>query len=369
MSNKRNDKRKKKAAKLKKQSAARKQGIPEHKRYPRFVYPLDLKQTPFTQAVTKILDSLDFNDRNQFNDLEQRWFKQHFYGGAKALVEIEQSSMEAKFFSVHMNCLIGQKVFDELRKQDLFDRFIPYCNLEIIPWGRNLLVSFDELQKISTSGGTVYLSRYKPTVMIDGNEYRVGFSRHAIERFCERTANEGYTYAGYGDAHALYGQNRYFEPAQIYSRSGYQIGISFFHSAELEGFAQRRICEQIDPDLKAKNISFRQGYCPCRIEGDIIAANTLLYPGMRGTPEYGLIKNSSLPWSTRKEYLDSFEGVDYTKVVFDEEVVEALRWCHENGIPQVVIPPGDKPFLFHAFQERELPEVVPPYDYVKPRRR
>jgi hypothetical protein len=88
---------------------------------------------------------------------------------------------------------------------------------------------------------------------------------------------------------------------------------------------------------------YRVGYCPYAHSGRKIVIKTLLPPGYKNTPEYGLVcqlkKNSderqALISRTRNWTIDSAIGTDESGPDYG-----LLRWFHRNGIPQVVAIQG-----------------------------
>ena len=49
-----------------------------------------------------------------------------------------------------------------------------------------MVIQFSSLLKERTSGGIVDYSEMKPKFELDGKQWTVGFSDHAIKRICER---------------------------------------------------------------------------------------------------------------------------------------------------------------------------------------
>ena len=149
----------------------------------------------------------------------------------------------------------------------------------------DISVKFGSLLHAKGSGGTVYYSRKKPKIEIDGKKKIVAFSRHAIERICERIKSNRKTYGGVGDLFAFLSHCVYFERCDLgeqlaftlYDISGDPPCIEHLYVEEVLGR------ENVDP-AKGK-CYYRLGYFPAVIEGDFIKAKTLLFPGFASTPE------------------------------------------------------------------------------------
>jgi hypothetical protein len=77
----------------------------------------------------------------------------------------------------------------------------------------------------------------------------------------------------------------------------------------------------------------RVGYCPVAFEDGFAKAKTFLCPGYDTTPEYGLVKASRLPELEKDLLIHYASSSDVTHVA--EEGVEAIKWFHDNGVPQV----------------------------------
>ena len=93
--------------------------------------------------------------------------------------------------------------------------------------------------------------------------------------------------------------------------------------------------ENLDPNLG--RAYHRVGYCPAFLDEarGFITLGTLLCPGYRKTPEYGLLQASALPVDekTRLERL----AVEHSRDnLLGSQDFSAIKWFHENGIPQLI---------------------------------
>ena len=184
------------------------------------------------------------------------------------------------------------------------------------------------------NNGNIYFSRRKPRVRLEGKDRVVAFSRHAVERISQRLNLSPIEYPSPG---AFFDTCIYFEPVTIH---GNQPGFALYNYCSDECLpSYRTYVEQV---LGGENLTpckgqayYKLGYCPVAYEGDFAKAKTFLYPGYKGTPEYGLIRNANLPRAKRDELFEEAEGLDASQVMLNNKH-DTIKWFHDNGVPQVV---------------------------------
>jgi hypothetical protein len=79
---------------------------------------------------------------------------------------------------------------------------------------------------------------------------------------------------------------------------------------------------------------YRVGYCPVVFENGFAKAKTFLYPGFKGTPEYGLVRKSRLSPAEKDLLIPNSTSQDTTEGL--KLYLKATKWFHDNGVPQVV---------------------------------
>ncbi len=214
------------------------------------------------------------------------------------------------------------------------DNYLPMSTFEVRPQGptRNtLLVEMRALNTIKTAGGTGYYSPVGHTVMLGSQRRPVAFSRHAIQRLCERML---------GDWKSGVVQNRAFCALRdslvfrAWRPSPSEVGFAVYFEAlyspeDMERLA--RIVPSVDPTTK---YYFCVGYCPAGEARQFVIAKTLLSPGMRGTPEY---RHCVRHWPEAKR--DLFRPVT-GNLTRDAYVLEydpnVLKEFHRAGVPQFI---------------------------------
>ncbi len=81
---------------------------------------------------------------------------------------------------------------------------------------------------------------------------------------------------------------------------------------------------------------YRVGYCPLTFFEGFAKAITLLTPGMIGTPERVLLDNAGLDSVSYGKVTASIENAISMKRLVETRDFSALKWFHENGVPQVM---------------------------------
>jgi hypothetical protein len=272
-------------------------------------------------------------DCDFFRDARQRGFG---FAGEDAYSKAHPLGTKEEFLLFGRLTVIGfgQVLYDHIPWEILKDNILYHCIDVEFSWPapNSILISFRSLLDAKTSGGKCYYSRRKPTLHIDGRERIVGFSRHAIERIYERSVSDWRTFGGSGDAFALLENCVYFEDCS--EKFGGPC-FTLYNPCKPNlpfGDLPRLLLGEDDP---RKRYYFRVGYCPAVVEGDFVKAKTLLFPGMRSTPEWELLQRAALP---RQEKLRKAEEAEKLVYRYIEETGDygLIRWFHEQGEPQVV---------------------------------
>jgi hypothetical protein len=229
---------------------------------------------------------------------------------------------------------LGEVLFCRLPRQLLLSH-LPYVCIDVThgqPRADSVLVPFRTLQAAKGSGGTCYYSRRRPKLRAGGQELIVAFSRHAVERICDRTVRQWLTFRGSGDVFGFLDNCVYFEDC---SDACGQPCFTFYNLC-MPGFVTHGyatgVLDELDP---GRAYYYRVGYCPAVVEAGFLKAKTLLIPGMRGTPEYEAVSRSSLPRHVRDRMLKDVERLTLAELSKSGDY-GLLRWFHTNGVPQVV---------------------------------
>ncbi|MGO8749559.1 MAG: hypothetical protein ACLQNE_26680 [Thermoguttaceae bacterium] len=198
----RQEKAKKLAADKRQLLLARKSEYAE--KYPGFRFDTANGDPEFVEVVKKAVAQINFDDESVFPPEEAEIYRRMKREGAnRALSILEQAMAKAKeegtqpadaYFCVSLD----QAVFDLIGEAELL-KYIPFNDVRFFQVGHHILVTFDSLLRTKGSGGTVYYSRKKPTIEIDGEKKLVAFSKHAIDRMCDRIKTHWKMYEALGD--------------------------------------------------------------------------------------------------------------------------------------------------------------------------
>lgn len=302
--------------------------------YPEFKFKANNAPNGFVELIQRAVSKINFNDPKQFSDFERLRLRKSKLTPNERAILAQDPNNKYDFFSslTQKSTLIGQKVFDQIPEDELRS-WIPIHDVQFLEVGSEILVQFCSLEQAKINGSTIYYSRHKPTLEVDSENYIIGWTRHAIERACERLTVCWYTYAGLGDAFAFFDQCLYFEKCNLH---GNQLAFTFYDFPTFPGTIKHEITENIaGSDFSIFNSHSRVGYCPVVIDGGFAKAKTLLVPGYKSTPEYSLIYNSNLSYQEKQALYQKTEQLSLAQL-FETRDFSVLKWFHENGVPQVI---------------------------------
>ena len=231
---------------------------------------------------------------------------------------------------------IGIYIYDNLTS-DIYLQYYPESYVAFHPYldGSKILVNFHSLLKGQAGKQTFFYSRLKPRVKINGKSYIVAFTQHTIDRVYERTAIDQRNYTSLGDVFSLLAayNPRHLELCKL---NNGQLAISFWGPCGKPPFWHYwyvpYVLGKIVPGGGAP--LFRLGYAPIMMHDGFAIAKTLLYPGYKSTPEYALIRKSSLSEFEKIEFQKKSTDQDAWRVVRDLDF-SCIKWFHDNGITQV----------------------------------
>ncbi len=305
------------------------------------IEPAESVDPIFVDTVRKIVATLKFNDRSKFSSKEEHFFRLVKTWGMKRALQIATGTYPFSPndpIAINYFTLLGTVIVEELKKHLKIEKYIPYNDFEVACVDRVYTLEFDALLKRKSKYGTIYYSRRMPKVEINGEEYTVAYSRHAIDRICQRTVGRAFTYGGCGDAFAYIAYNKKFEHhSRLYNNGNEKHYLSFFADC-LPGF----VSSQIGSHILSKEIwryyshAYRVGYLPVGLWNGFACASTLLTPGMYGTPEDFLLKTADIGAADRAILM----AANSHNLSLNDLVVNngyhVLKWFHDNGVPQVI---------------------------------
>lgn len=329
----------------KKYSEKRERQKRERDQYPKIYFDPTSGDPEFVSLVRKALVGLDFTDPSQFSSGELATYRLMrevgypvaFHALTEAMQEREKLGDKKAAVGVPSFLLgFGMRLVSRVPEIDR-RRLMPYNDVHVAFEGKDIVLRFSSMQSEKGSGGTVFFSRLEPKTEFDGKTWTVAFSRHSVERICERINPRYIEYGAAGDVHALFATCNYYEPIQLF---GGQPAFVLYDMCDIPGFVH--YATYIKGILGEENFHpnegkyyYKVGYCPVVFEGRFAKAKTFLYPGYKGTPEFGLIKSSTLSRAERDVLFTQATTQNATEVLLNDNP-EAIKWFHKHGIPQVV---------------------------------
>ena len=294
----------------------------------------------FVATVRQIVNGIDLTDPTQFPPDVRTFFQNLCRAGLrgsliKATRFVEPALKQTK--ANQLKSYLGNFIMDGLKNSLQIEKYVPYNDFYVEFLGQNIIITFDSLLSCYSKFGKIYYSRRKPQVNIEGKDYTVAFSRHAIERYCQRTVADAYSYSGTGDAFMYLSYcNRYDHHSSEWN--GKQKHYLSFYSDCLNGFFTGEFARLIleKKDVPDYSHAYRIGYLPVRLWKGFACAATLLVPGMKGTPEQILLKNADIDKTLKTKLIQSNQLKLSIRECVVNDMAWVLKWYHDNGVPQVI---------------------------------
>jgi hypothetical protein len=262
---------------------------------------------------------------------------------AKQLLQQDPSNENARFAVSDWALTLGELILSKI-PEPVRESLLPHNSVQFLPVGNDIIVDCRSLIKVETVRDPFWYSRLRPTVEIEGRTYTVAFSKHAIDKIKERINPDWKTFSALGDVFAYLEQCARFDVCHLLNtdRNGKpQLALTFYDICFQEEFWEWMYVtnvlgrENLDPNLG--RAYHRVGYCPAFLDEarGFVTLGTLLCPGYRKTPEYGLLQASGLP-ADEKTRLERLAVEHSRDNLLGEQDFSAIKWFHENGIPQVI---------------------------------
>ncbi|MBF0475754.1 MAG: hypothetical protein HQK59_07955 [Deltaproteobacteria bacterium] len=170
----------------------------------------------------------------------------------------------------------------------------------------------------------------------------MGFSKHASKRISERHIFDYTNYGGAGDAFLYLDKHCRFEPTFTVKDEHKVPAITFYGLCLPGHFCYQFVTNVLEDYDPTKAYYYRIGYCPVGLNGDFASAITFLSPGMKGTQEYKLLEEANLTRQERRALLESIRNSGTLNDLDRTNDYRAIKWFHNNGIPQIFESDGFK---------------------------
>ena len=321
--------------------------------YPHVEYDTRGGDPEFVSIVKKLVASFDFTDSSICPPEIQRLYRLQKLMGYPRLSDMFQelsSELVKDPIAAKMKAVSMEHPLGDFLGQWLFDRLPAPCREQPLPFhyfcarpvDDFIGIEFEFLPSQKTDSGTIYYSPAKPTVHFGGANWTVAFSRHAIERACQRfTPVSPITYLYFQVNYIYFRCCTYFEPLEF---ADGQPAIRLFGECdefpdrELRLYRDQILGDAYEPDHGKAH--YVLGYCPIAFKGGKAVATTFLYPGYSGTPEDILVRRSRIPSAERERLICAANNNNQHRVLSLGNT-DVINWYHDNGVPQVVqLPRG-----------------------------
>jgi hypothetical protein len=312
--------------------------------FPQFHLDTKHGDPAFVQCVKKALRTINFEDRTVFQDWETELYRiLKRYGARAVLTELLSHKLDCfeagvphgQLIQLHFICNLGQAVFNCIPPTKR-EKFFPFNDVRFFPKRNHVSCIFRSLSRVKGRGGTIFYSRHRPTLAIDGVPKVIGFSKHAIERICERIKPRWkQSYAALGDVFAFFDQCRLFETCELHDG---QPAFTFFDECAKGYWSYQYVREVLGEenlDPREGRPYYRVGYCPAVIERDFTVAKTFLLPGHAQTPEFDAVCQSPL-FSMRRSSLLVEMRTQETSSSSGMQDFDLVKIYHDLGVRQVV---------------------------------
>lgn len=203
--------------------------------------------------------------------------------------------------------------------------------------GHHIDITFDFLEKRKSPHGIIYHAPDPAEVSFGGGKWAVGWFRHAIERACLRLRpDDELSYEFFRYCQLYFHDCIYYEPLELADGSPairlYQECI-WGADEEPDLYARELLGVEEFPGASCR-LCYVLGYCPIAFVGRFAVAKTFLYPGYHNTPEDTAVRRASLDPDERHHLL-GLARHNMSNVVFSGEGMLAIKWYHNNGVPQI----------------------------------
>ncbi len=243
-----------------------------------------------------------------------------------------------EIFETEFASLLGDYVMERLTPEQV-SSFFPVNDFEfhVHDDGHNIEVRFLSLESFPLDTESIYYSSARPSIFVEGKPQVVTFNRHSLERLQQRVYAGTLDYRKTGSLHQRLQCDHLFQACTLYNG---QPAFAFWARART-GFLYRgtngvRYLRELLPSIDAnKEHWYLLGYCPVTVHYGFAVAQTLLYPGFKNTPEYGVIMNAGLTPAEKDQLLERVRA-------WEEQWEEAqtdmalVKWFHLHGSPQVL---------------------------------
>jgi hypothetical protein len=185
--------------------------------------------------------------------------------------------------------------------------------------------------------GVFYQSPHEPTIRVNGKRRPLAFSLHALLQLADRILPMWRkTYIGHLYVFGFFYECIHFGKAKL---SNGQPGLVIYNSCLRAGNTLRGFLRDLmgfKEDKELLDHYYIVGYCPLTESNGMAIAKTFLTPGFWQTPERKTLKKASDQIELLRDIEQaSDEGINVVSTATLDRTKKAIRWFHENGVPQI----------------------------------
>ncbi len=206
-------------------------------------------------------------------------------------------------------------------------------------------VRFDFLPEKQLPDGTAFSPPQNPRVTIDGRERPILLQNHAVDQIARRLRSTAQpTYADNATLYVTITHDLWdYVPVSLPNgQKALRLDSIVSKTPDRTWWHEvyvKQILGTDNLDHTAGNVMCVLGYLPLvEDDGPFWRAKTFLFPGYRNTPEHALIPSHQSS-SELRHRLEAIAQDSNQHQVFFGQAAEALKWYHENGVPQVFQKP------------------------------
>ena len=187
----------------------------------------------------------------------------------------------SKFLYIAMKC--RSLFIQEITKRININKYLPDYYASFGIYKNGFYVRFHQIQKEKTDGGTLY--KHKRNLFVDGQEYELWFSKHAIDRVLQRVGDD------YESPLIILGEFISHAPFMFNGFGSMQHLLCCYMLSPLRKDNQIfEFCPEVKVDVlknhKDEERLMKYLYFPFVVKDNRIICKSALLPGFQGTPEY-----------------------------------------------------------------------------------
>lgn len=239
----------------------------------------------------------------------------------------------------------------------LTNQMFKQCNLiNIMPdtfmlcslYKDNVMVRFKSMTSKATPSGRIY--KHKKNMMVDGKEYELWFTKHAIERIMQRVANF--------DVMKIVAEFMHHAHFEFSGFGKFQHLLCAYLATPISG----SVILEVDDDIptmnghEPKDVISKYLYFPFVIDENKIVCKSGLIPGFYGTPEFLLRQSIEKNNVTYKGSKVNLNEPLLTKNGLEIIPCKIVKDFYEKNCDGQMVNTNDFHFISYIFHRLDMPQ-------------